>query len=189
MPPTVPLGLPGRLRAGDTWLFTLTYGEYPAGEGWTPKVFVAGPSVLAWSPGYAVTAGDGWTVTIPATATVDLPAGTYEIAVTLAGSGTYAGREHTVEWGALIVDPDLETAAAGDRTAWEETAVTTLRAAIAELTTGKVKAYAIGNRQVTYHDLPELLAALGRIEARLATKRNPGGLGQRVAYRFPTVSR
>jgi hypothetical protein len=188
MAPTVPSGLPIRARAGDTWQFDLEYPDYPNTDGWTAAVHVRGPSVLAWDASWRATEGNGWRVTIPAASTADLPAGTYQVAAVLTGSGTYAGQVVTAEVVSCVVQADVSTAAAGDLVAWEETLITSLKAAILALTTGQVASYMIGQRQVVYQDLPALHSQLGALEAKLARKRNPGGLGQMVKARFRQAS-
>jgi hypothetical protein len=188
MAATIPTGLPIRAHAGDSWLFDLTYGGYPNTDGWVPAVHVRGAETIPWSPTWVATQGTGWRVTIPATATADLPAGTYTVACTLTGSGVTVGQVVTVDVVSCVVQANLATAAAGDQTVWEETMVATLRTAIQSLASGTVSSYMIGPRQVVYQDLPELRKMLGQFEAKLARRRNPGGLGQAVKMRFTEVS-
>lgn len=187
MAPTVPLGLPIRARAGDSWQFDVAYGDYPAADGWTPAVHIRGAKAPAWDASWAAAQGTGWRITIPAATTADLTAGTYTIAAILTGSGAYAGQVVTAEAVACLVEANLATAAAGEQVPWEETAIASLRTAIAALVSGGVSSYTIGGRQVVYQDLPELRKMLGELEARLARKQNPTGLGQRVLMRFSGV--
>jgi len=188
MAATIPTGLPIRAHAGDSWLFDLNYAGYPQTDGWVPAVLVRGAETIDWDAAWVATQGTGWRVTIPATATADLLAGTYTVACTLTGAGVTAGQVVTVEVASCLVQPNLTLAAAGEQTVWEETMIATLRTAIQSLAGGGLASYMIGPRQVVYQDLPELRKMLGQLEARLARKRNPGGLGQVVKFRFREVS-
>lgn len=161
MAPTVPWGEPTRVRAGDTWLWRRTFPDYPASEGWTPKYAIRGITALAWDAAWAVASGEEWTVTIPATTTAGLDAGAYEWAVLVAGSGAYAGREHTVATGVLEILPDLEAAGAGDRQSHVERTLAVLEAAIEGRLTADMEHYIINGRQVTRIAMLDLVRLRG----------------------------
>ena len=88
MAPTIPWGVPGRARAGDTWHWKATFPDYPVGEGWTPRFLLRGEARLEWNGAWATNSGDEWTFTIPKASTGLLPAGAYDFAVSLIGSGS-----------------------------------------------------------------------------------------------------
>ncbi|MCC7132486.1 MAG: hypothetical protein IT352_07575 [Gemmatimonadales bacterium] len=171
MAPTVPWTEPTRARAGDTWLWRRTFPEYPASEGWTPKYAIRGVDALLWDAAWAVASGEEWTITIPAASTLLLGAGRYEWAVILTGSGSYSGREHTIQTGVLEVLPDLETAAAGDRQTHTEKTIAILEAAIEGRLTADMEHYIINGRQVTRIPVRDLSRLLATYKARRYRER------------------
>lgn len=171
MAPTVLWGEPTRVRAGDTWLWKQTFPDYPVAEGWTPKYVIRGIDALPWSASYAVSSGEEWTITIPASSTDPLGAGTYEWALLLTGSGAYAGREHTVASGVLEVMPDLETAVAGERQSHAERTLAILDAAIEGRLTDDLQHYIINGRQITKIPIRDLVHLRGVYKAIVYRQR------------------
>lgn len=180
MAPTVPWGMPDRLRAGDTWLWKQTFPDYPAAEGWTPSYAIRGVGRLAWDASYAVAAGEEWTITIPASVTTGLPAGRYEVAVVAVGSGSYAGRTHTIETRTLLVLANLVTAVAGERQSYAERTLKVIRDKLAGRITDDVQSYMIGSRQVVKMEIGELRKLEAAYSARVARERNGGQLDKPV---------
>ena len=101
MAPTIPLGEPTTVAAGDTWLWQQVFPDYPASEGWSVSYRFRGANVLDTAAGEVAYSGTTATVTIAATNTATLTPGTYYWQAIATGSGTYAGRVHTAGSGGV----------------------------------------------------------------------------------------
>jgi len=176
MAPTVPWGVPASARAGDTWLWKVTFPDYPSSEGWTPKYAIRGKSALTWQAAWATESGGEWTITIPAASTGTLGAGAYEWAAIVTGSATYAGREHTVETGRIEVLPDLEAAVQGDRQPWAEKTLAVIEAVLSGRVTSDISGYTIGGRQVIKMPIDELVRLRTRLRAEVMAVKRGGNL-------------
>lgn len=159
------------VRAGDTWLWRRTFPDYPASEGWTPKYAIRGVGALTWDTDWAVASGEEWTITIPAASTAGLEPGGYEWAVIVSGSGSYAGREHTLETGTLEVLVDLEAAEPGDRQSHAEKTLAVIEAAIEGRLAAGMEHYIINGRQVTHIKMSDLVRLRGVYKALVYRQR------------------
>jgi hypothetical protein len=155
-------GIPSTITAGDSYTLTLTYSDYPATAGWGVSLAVAGVSVDSWT---SVADGDAHVLTLPATETEALGAGTYQWRL----RATNAGRVETIQTGTLTVAADLGAAAPGDLASyWEqlktaaETALTTL------MSGGAVQMATIMGRQTMFRSPKDCLQVIAHCEARIA---------------------
>lgn len=173
MAPTTPLGVPTTAAAGDTWLWTASYGDYPVSEGWTLSYRFRGASILDTSSSHLTNDGATWTATIPATLTADLTPGNYAWSAVMTGSGSYAGRLHTAETGVLQVTRNLSLAAEGDGQTWEERTLSVIESVLTNKVTDDVAMYMIGTRQVLAIPLKELLSLRSQLKRKVAAQRDP----------------
>lgn len=187
MAPTVPSYEPSEATAGDTWRWQITDTTYPTSEGYTLSYAINGASRLAWDSGYRSTTSNTHTITIPATATADLTAGTYELSRIWTGSGGSAGLVFTVRLGNLTVLANPATAGAGDRQSWEEKTLTVVEAVLSGRVTDDIVMYQIGGRTVSKLPLQELLALRSSLRAALSYQRT-GSFGQRIRFSFTDPS-
>jgi hypothetical protein len=176
MAPIVGWGIPGTLRAGDTWEWKTSHGDYPASEGWTLEYEIKGVSALTWSASWVATVGAEHTVTVPAASTAELAEGRYEYALRYVGTGAYVGKEYTVETGTLNVRADLEAAVEGDRQSVYEERLNVIRAVIDGRVTDDISSYTIGGRQVVKIPLQELLALEAALESKVARLKRGGAI-------------
>ena len=165
---TPPTTEPERLAAGDTWQWTKALADYLASAGWVLSYVFSGPSTLT-AP--ATAAGDGYAVTVLATVTKTLPAGTYRWASYV----TLGAERHQVATGILIVEPNL--AGVGDGVANESFAVRALRiveAALENRLPAGLEEYLIAGKSVKHMALTELLTARTRFRQEVASERTGG---------------
>lgn len=184
--PVIPTSPPTEARAGETWIWTDAYADYPgAAEGWVLSYEIRGSTRITLASSLTVANGEGWTVTVPATTTTDYVAGSYEFMAVLTGASSYAGRVHTVTLPRLTILPNLITAAPGDRIAHCETMLGLVRTAIAARVRGdEPDSYTIDGTSANRIPLKELQAMETRYSQQLRRLRNPGVFGTRVQYRM-----
>lgn len=188
MAPPILIGEPTQLRAGDTWTWQRAFGDYPISEGWSLSYQLTGPSKLVIDGAQITNDGTTFTVVVPATTTTAVQPGSYEMVAILAGSGDYAGRRDSVRVGRLPVTPDPATLGAGDLTTHAERMLAAVEAAIEALTTGGVKSYMLGPRQVVKNDLSELQNLRRIYAAEVKRHRSPTTFGRRVQWRAVPTS-
>jgi hypothetical protein len=181
--PTVPTTEPTLVTAGDTWRWQHADPTYPAAEGWALSYAINGVDKLAWSASYLSSSGDTHTITIAASATAVLPAGTYELTRIWTGSSGTAGQVFTIRVGNLVVLPNPATAAAGDRQSWEERTLVVVEAVLSGKVTADMQMYQIGGRTVSKLPLQELLNLRSSLRAALSYQRT-GSFGARIRYAF-----
>lgn len=171
MAPTVPTGEPVTAVAGDSWLWTQTYADYPSDEGWTLSYAFRGASLLDTTAGEVSQSGTTVTVTVDASRTADLTPGTYYWTAIATGSGTYAGRVHTAGSGVCEVTRNLSLAAEGEALTWEEQTLSVVEAALTGKVTDDMASYMIAGRQVVTIPLNELRALRGSLKRTIARQR------------------
>ena len=169
--PTIPTGEPTHAVAGDTWLWTQTFGEYPSSEGWALSYAFRGASLLETTSGEVSYSGTTATVTIAASRTADLTPGTYYWTATATGSGSYAGRVHTASTGVLEVTRNLSLAAEGEALTWEEQTLSVVEAALTGKVTDDMASYMIAGRQVVTIPLNELRSLRSSLKRAIARQR------------------
>ncbi len=184
MAPTTPFGEPTDVVAGDSWLWTARYGDYPSSEGWALSYSLRGVHQLDTETAEVTVASDLWTVNIPASRTADLAGGTYRWAAYMTGSGSYAGRRHQVGTGVLTVAPNAALAAEGDLQSSDERILAAIEAAIEGRITDDVQMTQIAGRLITNIPILELQRLRGVYERRVWRLRNPGKMPvARVVFR------
>lgn len=170
MPFTPPTTEPARLAAGDTWQWTKALSDYLASAGWVLSYAISGPSTLTVA---ATADGDGYAVTVLATATKTLPAGTYRWASYV----TLGAERHQIATGILIVEPNL--AGVGEGIANESFAVRALRiveAALENRLPAGLEEYLIAGKSVKHMALTELLTARTRLRHEVVRERTGGAM-------------
>lgn len=171
MAPTVPIGEPTQAVAGDSWLWTQTFSDFPASEGWAISYAFRGAGLLDTTSGEVTQSGTTVTVAIPASRTADLTPGTYRWTALATGSGSYAGRVHTAGAGIMEVTRNLSTAAEGEALSWEEQTLAVVEAVLSGKITDDMASYMIAGRQVVTHSLPELRALRASLKRDVARQR------------------
>lgn len=158
--------------AGDTWSWTHSNTDYPISESWVLSYSVRGASALTWDPAWLAHDGAVWTVTIPATATAPLAAGSYVVE----RHYTLAGARYTDQLPALEIKPDAATAAAGALQSFNEKMLAALRSLLypASGVISDVESYQIHNRAITKMNRLELQKWYDIYAQRCAREKNGG---------------
>lgn len=176
MAPTIPVGEPTSVTAGDSWVFKQSFAEYPVSEGWTLAYAFAGPGEIVTATSEVTDDGSAtYTVTIPAART-DIPVGTYRWVATMTGTGSYAGQRYTVRAG--MVEVCANVAAAESETLWDpdEKLLAAIDAVIYGRVTDDVQEVTIGGRSIVKIPIAELFAIKARLERRVFMLRNGGAM-------------
>lgn len=184
MAPLVPTREPDFVRAGDSWIWSRILGDYPSAEGWTLSYQVSGPGALLWSAAYVTVTGSTYAVNIPASATGVLDPGTYQWALLMTGSGTYAGRRDTVDYGRFDVEPNLATIAPGSIRSHAEKMLAAIESVLEGRVTSDIVSYAIGSRQVVKMRADELAKWRRHYQWEVYRERNPGKMSATVVTGF-----
>lgn len=185
--PDIPTTEPSSLRAGDTWRWTKSLPDYPA-TSWTLK-YRFKSHIL---PGFQVTAtaaGAAHSVTVSAATTGGYLAGDYAWTAWVENVG---GESYTIASGIVTVEPDLRAGGAADVLDTRSHARKAL-AAIESWIENKspaVASYVIGDRQMRYIPIPELIklrqAYRHEVIAEDNAARVAAGLGSRGRIQFRT---
>jgi len=170
--------LPDSFSAGTTVSYRKSFADYPASEGWTLTLYLAGASVEQI---VAVADSDDFVVTItPADTTGGFSSGHYKWVERVGKSGEV----YDVGDGVVTISPDLATATDGGEQSWLETSVAALKNHIAGRIPAGMEAYAIAGRQVSKIPVREAIVLLADLEARLASLANPDAVSRSVEITF-----
>ena len=170
--------LPESFPAGTTIIYRKTLSDYPAGDGWTLKLHLAGASVKTFE---AEADGNDFVVTLAASATSSpFLAGLYQWTERVSLSGAV----YEIDSGIVTVLPDLSTAAAGDYQVWLERTIVVLTAHIEGRMTAGNESYMIAGRSVVKIPIKEAVDLLSTFESRLARLKNPSRVTRSVLARF-----
>lgn len=166
--------LPPRFDAGTTVTYTVSHSNYPANDGWTLKLHVAGIHKDATASGAA------FLVTLAATDTEFVANGTYSWAeIVTKGTDIL-----TADEGFVVIDPNPIMATAAQSRDPKEALLDAYEAARDALVTGKVASYQIGTRAVTYQDLAFIQRTIDRLKREIRASQFPGTFGPVVQAHF-----
>jgi len=178
MAPPVLTAMPTEFRAGETVEYELTLPDYPPGTH-SLTVHLRGIGSADASVGEGASK---YTVTFSAALTGALAPGVYQFSELI--TVTAGGKVVEVGAGVVSVLRNLATAPAGSAQTHAEKMVAILETAIQDLTSGKIQAYSIGGRTVTYNDLPELQKMLAKYQSEVRMQRSPGQPFQDIHVTF-----
>lgn len=189
-PPTIPVGVPASLVAGDsvTWdnlgFTTARYGSFSSTAGYALATILVGPAVgltVAGTP-----EGSGWRTSLTPAQTlclVDSSGAPSPSRVSWLQRVTLAADTFTVASGVLLAFADPAQLDGGS-VSENATMLATVKAAIKDVVTLGMSAFQIQGRAVTLHDLGALLKLQAFYTAAVAQEQSPGQLGRAVAARF-----
>ena len=172
------LGLPDSFAAGTTVRYRRTLSDYPAGDGWTLTLFLAGAKVLQ---SQAVADGDDHLITLTADDSRGLAAGVYQWVERVQN---IAGDVYEVGAGVLRVKPDLTAATDGSQQEWLERAIAALKLHIEGRMPAAMEQYQIAGRVVSKMPIREAIQVLASLEGRLARIAAPESVTRRVLAHF-----
>ncbi len=177
---------PAQLRAGMTWEWARTFGDYPASAWalayWFKQLSAGGAHFKI----DAVADGDTFVVTKPASETASLTADEYSwVAVVTAG-----GESHEVGRGTLRLLPRYDSAAALDDRSHARKVLEAIEAVIEGRASKDQEEYTIGSRSLKRTPIAELLELRKQYRRELADELAaeqgvPAGPLGRVRYGVP----
>jgi hypothetical protein len=173
--------LPTSFAAGTTIVYRKSFSDYPASDGWTLTLYLAGASV---AEAEAEVDGDDFVVTIAATDTGgDFSPGLYQWAERVSKSGEMV----QVASGVVDILPDLTQAREASEQHWIERTIVALRAHVEGRAEAGMESYQIAGRAVSKIPLREAIRLLTELEARLERMKNPGAISRTVYVEFPPL--
>ncbi len=169
--------LPDNFHAGTTVTYSRAGGDYPANQGWSRDLYLAGASVLKVA---GTASGADFLFTLDAASTAKLKAGTYQ----WKELATKAGEVRIADSGTVNVLFNIAAAGAGDAQSWEEATLAVVEDVLANRITADTQAYSIAGRAVTKIPVKELLELRVTLKRAVQAQKNPGVLGPQVLVRF-----
>lgn len=181
--------MPARFSAGASVTYTRTVDDYPASDGWTLKVYLAGVAGTAVEATVTTDAdGRRYVVTIPGTATAALATGGYRYVERVSKTSPASG-PWEVGRGSVMLDPNVATGGAGDPLQTVERAIALVTARIEGRLTTDMDSFIIAGRSVTKIPMDKLEATLARLENKRARILRGGTRPQPVLMRFTASGR
>lgn len=158
--------VPTVITAGDSYTLTLTQSDYPAAAGWSLALAVAGVSVDSWT---SVASGAAHVITISASETASLGAGTYQYRVRAVNGSTV----ETIETGTLTVEADIGAAAPGERASYWESLKAAAQTALQSLMeSGAPQMVTILGRMTQFRSPDDCLKIIAQCDARILAERH-----------------
>ena len=181
----IPDSLPASLRAGDTWKWTRTLADYPAGT-WTLKYRFKNATT-----GFEIVAtasGTDHAITVAAATTAAYAAGTY----TVIGWVESGAEKYTVDTGTAKVTPDYRSGSASTALDDRSHARKTIAAIESWIESRDlaVAEYEIAGRRMKYIPIAELLRLRNRYKNEIAAEDAAAalargeGIGRKIQFRM-----
>ena len=144
MAPSVLTKMPDAFAAGTTVKLNRQYADYPAGDGWAVKLYLAGASVLSVS---GTPNSDGsFNFVLPSSGTKNLLPGNYQWKVI----ASKAGEDYIAEASTVRVDQNIAAAGAGDMQSADEKLLAVAEAVFYNrISRDQAEQYGIHGRQVS----------------------------------------
>jgi hypothetical protein len=165
----IPTNEPAQLRAGDTWKWTRSLGDYLASAGWTLKYRFKHP-INAGFEIVASASGADHAVTVAAATTTGYTAGKYTWTAWVEGGSS---EKYTVDGGTLEVLTDyraVTAAAVSDNRSHARKVLEAIEAVIEGRAAKDQEEYQIAGRQLKHTPLAELLKFRNRYKQELAAE-------------------
>lgn len=179
----IPTNEPQSLRAGDTWKWTRTFADYPAGT-WTLKYRFK--NAAAYFEIVAAASGTDHSVSVAAVTTATYAAGSYTWMAWVEGGSS---EKYTVDTGTLEVDPDYRAStAAYDGRSHARKMLDAIEAWL-EARDPAVAEYEIAGRRMKFIPIAELVKLRNRYgfevrnEEAAAALAKGEGLGRKIQFR------
>lgn len=188
MAPTPPTTVPAILIAGETWTWTLQFGDFPISEGWsTLKIEFRGIDTIDIQNAPQVTNdGTTWTIKTAPADTAAKHAGRYEwFARVSAAAGIYANQQRIAARGFVVLKADPASSGAGVLQSFAEQMLTLIQAEIKARVTGTGSAHdsrTVDGFQLTKIDIDKLQELEKLYQSRVNRERHQGQSGPDVAF-------
>lgn len=170
--------VPKSLIAGDTWAFTLSFGDYPAPT-WDATIYFENDA-----QSFNAAASDSSTdhaFSIPFATTAGYKSGRYKYAVRVTdGTLSYVAAE-----GWLEVKPNPAATGNRDHRSWARRALDAVEATIEGRATDAQQSMTIRDRSVSRYTLKELLDLRNTLREEVRSEEGQGGgRGRTIGLRF-----
>lgn len=187
MAPSIPLAVPSALRAGDTWKWKVSNGDFPASDGWVLAYelrcrsaaranFSAGTAIS----GAEITAdGNSFAVVVAAADTARLSDGAWE----WVAFATLGAERYQFGSGRFTVLPNLAEADERAVQSHAERTLSVIEAALEGRLTEDMESYQIAGRAVTRIPINDLFALRSKYLTIVSQERR-GTLARTVAVTF-----
>lgn len=172
---------PAVLYTGDTWAWTRTLADYPAGSGWVLKYTLI--NAVGRINITSAADGDAHAVSVAAATTAAYAAGTYTWQAYVEKSGD----RFTVGQGTVAVRPGFASGSGGaDARTQAEIALQDAITALATYTAsrGMIADYTIGGRSQRFRSIAEIQALINFWRAEVAKEQMLPGSGKKILTRF-----
>ena len=169
--------LPSKILAGIRVDYTRTYADYSPGDGWGAKLLLRGASV---ADVVAVPDGPSFNFTILESVSTTLLPGLYKFQERV----QLGDEKRMPSNGTVILEPDFETAGAGDLVEFAEVALALVRAAIKERCQDDQEMVEIGGTRVQKNDILKLTSLEKYYAGILALKKRRGRLPRSYVFRL-----
>ena len=172
--------IPATLRAGDTWKWATSHGEYPAGDGWDLTTLFRGAVPLDVE---GTADGDSWISTASAASTAQLSAGTYSWVARVSKDG----ESYTIGSGVVDVLPDLSAVGHDyDARTDAEKQLAASEAAITSLLSKTRTSVSFGDQSYTLQDIEKIKRVRDQLREQVASEKRKanGGKGRRILVEF-----
>jgi len=172
--------MPESFSAGSTVEYTRNYADYPADEGWTLTVYLAGASTLSK---VAEADGGDFVVTLTAADTAGLTPGMYRW-LERASKGA---KVHDADSDVVTVMIDLATAGDGDAQTHNEKMLAAIEARLENRVPTDREVFQIFQTTVQRIPVEQLEAMRSRYQARVFQERNPDQFSRTHLVHFDRV--
>lgn len=169
--------LPTEVVAGTAVDYTRSFTDYPANQGWSCVLYIAGASLLSIT---ASASGASFVFAISNTQSAALAAGAYQWKEIT----TKTGKSYVAAEGTLLVSANILTARAGDLQSYAEKTLAVIEAALSGRLTADMQSYVILGRSVLKIPVLELQTLRSVYQAELWQERNGDRLGPPVRATF-----
>ncbi len=185
-PPTVPVGVPASLRAGDTVVFDILPISDPALGNFTSSVYTLLAQFVSGELGLSAQVaaqGTGWRCTLSAANTQGLKGDSASAdSVTWTLSASAGGERYTLVEGTSLLWPDPAQQTSGAKT-HARRMLELIEAQIEGRLPADLQSYQIGGHAVVLLPMDQLLRLRSRYAAEVQAERT-GTLGTPVAWRL-----
>lgn len=164
--------LPAELTAGDTWVWSRSFGDYPAGT-WTATVYFE--NAVATFSAAATVSGTDHLFTVAAATTAAKPAGRYRWSVRATDGSTVT----TVESGWVEVRTNPAAGGTSDPRSSARRTLDALNAFLEGKASNAQQAVTLNGRSLSTYTLKELREWQLTLEARVKTEEGGAAAGGR----------
>lgn len=153
-----------KIQAGDTFEYTVTFDDYPAGAGWSCIMLLRGAGAYSIS---STAEGDSFVLAATAAATGAYTAGDYEYFIYVSKSPD----RFLVEKGSVEILADFTATTTYDPRSWARITLEALEAVIQGRATKDQMSYEIAGRKLEKIPIPDLIALRSKLKYEIESEK------------------